>query len=51
MKAKYKGMSYEQASREGQKLVIEAAHSGNWHSIVDDLVELKRLMLTFRGNQ
>lgn len=51
MKARIQGMSYEQASREGERLIKEAASTGHWHSIVDDLVELKRLMLVFRGRQ
>lgn len=51
MKAKFQGMSYEQASREGERLIKEAAATGHWHSIVDDLVDLKRLMMIFRGNQ
>jgi hypothetical protein len=41
---RYAGMSYEQASREAERLLKRAATNGNWHSIVDDLVFLRELM-------
>lgn len=41
---KYMGFSYEQASREGLKL-LERGLQGNWHAVVDDLVQLRDLML------
>lgn len=40
----YAGLSYEQASREGARLVTEAGKSGNWFAIIERLVELRRLM-------
>jgi len=43
------GMSYEQASRYADGLIKKAAASGSWHGIVDDLVELKRIMIVQRG--
>lgn len=47
--AAYQGMSYEQASREGARLVAQANFTGNWHSIVDKLTHLRALMRQLRG--
>ncbi len=44
------GMSYEQASREGERLLKQALETGNWHRIVDDLVQLRELMKTLGAN-
>lgn len=38
------GMSYEQASRHGLKLVQKAAETHNWFTVLDDLVELREIM-------
>lgn len=40
----YRGMSYEQASREGLRLVQKAANDGNWFVILDRLQRLKAIM-------
>lgn len=42
---RYSGLSYEQASREGERLLAKGLE-GNWHAIVDDLVQLRDLMRT-----
>lgn len=42
---KYLGLSYEQLSRRGGEIIEKAAKSGEWHSVVEDLVYIKRLML------
>lgn len=41
---RYRGLSREDASREGARLVAEAHRTGNWHAIVDDLTELRLIM-------
>ena len=38
------GMSREQASREGLRLLNRAAKTGNWHAILGDLIELRAIM-------
>lgn len=40
----YLGMSYEQASREGERLVKLAAKTGNWFSIIGRLAALREIM-------
>lgn len=40
----YSGWSYEQASREGTRLVQKAVHDNSWFTIVDRLAELRRIM-------
>lgn len=42
--SRFAGMSYEQASRKGLELVAEAAATGAWCAIVDDLDELRKIM-------
>jgi hypothetical protein len=37
-------MSYEQASREGERLVKRAAETGNWFAIIDRLATLREIM-------
>ncbi len=44
-----RGMSYEQASREGERLISKTHKDGNWHAIVDDLVCLRDLMKLLAG--
>jgi len=41
---RYRGLSREDASREGARLVAEAHRTGNWHAIVDQLFALRSLM-------
>lgn len=41
---KYKGMSYEQASREGARLVKQADRTGDWFSLIEPLLELRSVM-------
>ncbi len=40
----YGGMSYRQASLEGERLVKKAAETGNWFSIIGQLQELMFIM-------
>lgn len=40
----YRGMSYEQASREGARLVAKAHETGNWWAIIEPLTELRLIM-------
>jgi hypothetical protein len=40
----YAGMSYEQASREGARLIAKAHENENWFAIIDRLVELRAIM-------
>ncbi len=40
----YRGMSYEQASREGAKLVSVAHESGNWWAVIEPLTALREIM-------
>lgn len=40
----YKGMSYEQASREGARLIKQSHETGNWFCIVERLACLKEIM-------
>ncbi|MDW9772727.1 hypothetical protein GOA89_13145 [Sinorhizobium meliloti] len=47
---KLRGMSYEQASREGERLIAKVHKEGNWHAIVDDLVYLRDLMKILAGS-
>lgn len=42
---KYMAYSYEQASFRAEELIVEAADSGNWHAIVDDLITLRKIMI------
>lgn len=48
MNPRYTGLSYEQASREGLRLVRGAAETQNWWVIVDDLVELRKMGIVAR---
>jgi len=36
-----RGLSYEQASRRGEELILRAAKTGNWHAILDELCALR----------
>lgn len=45
----YLGMSYEQASREGLRLIENAAKTGNWHEALDKLIELRQIMRMTAG--
>ena len=40
----YMGMGYEQASREGARLIAKAHKDGDWFSILDALTVLRGLM-------
>lgn len=40
----YRGMSYEQASKEGLRLVQKAAETGNWFEIIEPLQDLRSIM-------
>lgn len=40
----YMGMSYEQASCEGSRLIATAHERGNWFQIVDRLAELREII-------
>jgi hypothetical protein len=44
MTADYRGLSYEQASREGLRLVRQAAETGAWHKILEPLTALREIM-------
>lgn len=37
-------MSYEQASKEGLRLVQKAAETGNWFEIIEPLQDLRSIM-------
>lgn len=41
---RYRGLSYEQASREGLRLTLEAGKRQNWCSYLDALVQLREIM-------
>ena len=41
---RYMGMSYEQASREGARLIEYAAQSGEWFALPEKLAELRAIM-------
>lgn len=41
-------MSYEQMSREGECLLRTAVASGNWFSVIDNLLQLREQMLCER---
>ena len=44
----YMGMGYEQASREGARLIERAHRTGEWHSIVEKLLQLRTIMHRLR---
>lgn len=46
---RYRGLTYEAASRAGFRLVEGAAKSGNWFAILDDLVALRFIMNLQKG--
>jgi hypothetical protein len=41
----YAGMSYEQASKEAQKLIKSAYNNGGWCAILDNLIELRSIIM------
>lgn len=41
---KYRGMSYEQASREGERLLQEALKTGRWFDLPELLMQLRAIM-------
>jgi hypothetical protein len=41
----YKGMSYEDASREAAKLIMGAVSTGGWFHIVEKLAALREVMV------
>lgn len=40
----HRGLSYEAASRKAQTLLVNAAKSGHWWPIVEQLVSLRAVM-------
>ena len=51
MITKYAGMSYEQMSRVAMDLIQEAARTGKWHHIMNDLNWLKKEMRMLESPQ
>lgn len=45
MEERYRGMSYEQASREGLRLIQGAAQSASWLTLPEKLIALRSIML------
>lgn len=43
IKPEYLGLTYERASRKAAELIDR--HKADWHTIVDDLVQLREVML------
>jgi hypothetical protein len=44
MRLEYSGMSYQQASREGERLLHEAIKTGRWFELPERLSELRAIM-------
>ncbi len=42
--ADYQGMNYEQASREGLRILKRATDTGNWHELPERLAALRSIM-------
>ena len=45
----YAGMSYTDLSKAGAGIIKKANESGNWHEIIEDLVEIRHLMRHQKG--
>jgi hypothetical protein len=43
-RAEYRGFSYQQASREAEKLLSEAIKTGRWFDLPERLIELRAIM-------
>lgn len=44
MKDRFRGMSYTELSREAMSILRKAAENGNWHAVLDDLIEIRAQM-------
>lgn len=41
----YRGMSYQNASREGSRLIEEATETGRWFALPEKLKQLREIMM------
>jgi hypothetical protein len=45
----YSGMAYTDLSKAGAEIIKKAHETGNWHGIIEDLIEIRLLMKHQKG--